>query len=134
MVSCETRFTSRTPCGDELLDLAHDVVDGARALLAAELRDDAERAGAVAALGDLHVGAGRAGAMSVRGSLARMTQSAGLPTSMRSALPSSTLASFEHVARAEEVVDLGHLARELVRVALREASRDDEPLARARAP
>ena len=35
-------------------------------------------------------------------------------------------AELAHVARAEEVVDLGHLERELFGVALREAAGDDE--------
>ena len=50
---------------------------------------------------------------------------------MRSALPSQDLGELEHVARAEEVIDLGHLRAELGRVALREAARDDELLAGA---
>ena len=68
MVSCEIEVDLEHARRDELLDLAHDVVDGARALLAADLRDHAERARAVAALGDLHVGAAR-GRVRTRGSL-----------------------------------------------------------------
>ena len=37
--------------------LAHDIVARARALFAAQLRNDAERAAAVTALGELDVGA-----------------------------------------------------------------------------
>ena len=55
---------------DEIAHLAHDRLGGARALRAAQLRDDAERARAIAALGDLHVGgvapAATAGAASRR--------------------------------------------------------------------
>ena len=43
-------------------------------------------------------------------------------------------AELEHVARAEEVIDLGHLLGELLGVALREAAGDHELLAAARSP
>ena len=69
--------------------------------------------------------------VTTRGSLARTTQSAGLPTSMRVGLAAEDLGELHHVARAEEVVDLGHLLGELARVALRQAPGDDELLAGA---
>ena len=53
--SWATRTISATPPSTSDAHLGLDRVDGPRALLAAERRDRAERARAVAALGDLHV-------------------------------------------------------------------------------
>ena len=115
----------------KLFDLAHDVVGRARALLAAHLRDDAERAGAVAALGDLHVGAAAARGHAPR--VARRDDPVGRVADQHAlGVAAEHGLELEHVARAEEVIDLGQVRRELFRVALREAAGDDELLARAR--
>ena len=59
--SCATSTTSRHAVLDEVAHLGLDRFRSTRALLAAERRDRAERAGAVAAFGDLDVGPRRVG-------------------------------------------------------------------------
>jgi len=101
----------------ELLGLAHDVIGAARALLAAKLGDRAKRADAVAAFGDfdvrVHVGAGQnAGVFGADDPVGRVADEHAIGAAAQH------VPQLEHVARAEKVVDLGHLRRELGRVAL----------------
>ena len=55
VVSWEISRSSLTPRDGQLPCFPHDGVDGAASIVAAHLRDDAERALVVAALGNLHV-------------------------------------------------------------------------------
>ena len=113
---------------DEPLHLAHHVGERSRALLAAELGDGAESAGAVAPLGDLHVGADLA--LTQRARIARADHPVGRVAHQHPlGAAGEDLLELEHVARAEEVVDLAHLLGQLARVALRQAPGDDQPLA-----
>jgi len=116
--------------GDQLFDLAHHVFDAARALLTAQLRDHAERAAAIATLGDFHVRAGAA-----RGDGARI-RSAHDPVGRIAdehaiARAAQHLLDFEHVAGAEEVIHLGHAFGQLFAIALAQATGDDQLLAAA---
>src|SRR4030095_5183778 len=98
----------------EPFDLADDVVDGPRALLAADRWDRGEAAGPIAAFGDLHVGAvpplreppwiGRAHAPLGR-----------VPDHEPLAASTEDLAELQHVARAEGGVELRHLRGEVGR-------------------
>src|SRR5690606_10796802 len=99
----------------ESLRLLDHVLDAARALLAADAGDGAEGAAAVAALGDLHVSAGPTEREPAR--VARPERPLGRVTDQHApGLAPEDGAELEHVARAEEVVDLGQLLGELGRV------------------
>ena len=112
----------------EPLGLGDDVVGRARALLAAHARDDAEGAGAVAPLGDLQPRAGSRLRDDAR--IARPDDPVGgVADEHPVGVAREDALELEHVARAEEVVDLGHLRGELAGVPLREAAADDELLA-----
>src|SRR5690606_20170405 len=119
--------------GGERARLGDDVVDRAAALRAPELRDDAERAGAIAALGDLDVGAA-AGAdpdprrvviVDVRrrlGDADHGERAPGPPRLARRRAPGrrgrgrgrgrDRLGEGLEVVRAEDVIDLGDVLRE----------------------
>ena len=109
--------------GDALLDerahLGLDRLGRARALLAAERRDGAERARAVAALGDLHV---------------RPRRARRRPRQLEQVAHAGRLAAAQHdvderalVREADDRVGLGQRGRELVAVALGHAAGDDQP-------
>ncbi len=122
------------PGGDQPLGLGHHVVGGAGALLPAQARDDAKRAGAVAPLGDLQprARARLAGALREDARVARLHDPlGGVADEHPLGVAREDVPELEHVARPEEVVDLGHLLGELPGVALREAPGDDELLAGA---
>ena len=109
----------------KLLCFGDDVVRAARALFAAELRDHAERAAAVAAFGELDVGAGSARAQPA------WIGGADHPVGGISDLHALGLArehrrDREHVARAQEMIDLGQGFGELVGVALAQTAGDHE--------
>ena len=115
------------PARGEPLHLGDHVPDGAAAVAAAELRDRAERAAHVAALGDLHVGIGRARAEEARRGrvveIARRRR--GHPV-----LPAVGLVHEVHDAvqlgGAEDGVDFRDLGEDVLPVALGEAAGHDE--------
>ena len=101
-----------------------------RALFPAELRNGAECTCSVAALRDFHVGeelilTEDARVRCAHDPVRRIADEQAIR------LAREHVTELQHVARAEEVVDLRHLRGELVRIALRETTRDDELLARA---
>jgi hypothetical protein len=109
--------------------LVHDVVGAPRPLLAADLRDHAERALAIASLRELQVRARAAGAHEARvggrhDPLRRVTDEHAIGAAGEHAL------ELQHVARAEEMIDLGQVFLEVARVPLAQATRDDELPAR----
>src|SRR5690606_33291181 len=113
---------------DELMDLLYDRVHGATALRPPELRDDAEGARTVTALGDLDERLVPATAQAPR---SRVIVEIGTLAERRDGVAFRSAAEHlrepEHVGGAEEVIDLGQLRREIFGVALAQAARDDEP-------
>src|SRR5207245_219334 len=105
----------------------HDVGERTAAVLAAELRDRAEGAAHVAALGNLHVRVGHAG-----GEQSRRLRVVEI-TGRRRRRPVAPVVGLAHEIddaleprRAQDGVDLRHLALDLEAVALRETAGDDQ--------
>ena len=118
------------PAAASAARLAHDGLGRAAALRAAQLGDDAEGAGAIAALGDLDVG----GVRRHRGAARRdvvVEEARRLGDADARGRAADRVGDGADLVGAEEVVDLGHLVGQLARVALREAARDDQALAAA---
>src|SRR5450631_1022014 len=119
------------PARDEIPRLAQDRLGRAAALRAAELGDDAERAGAIAPLRDLDVrgvhrlraAAGRRVVVEIR----RCVDDA--QTIDRSG---DRLGDGADLVGADELIDFGHLGRQLFRVALRQTAGDHQSLAAPR--
>jgi len=112
---------------DQPVGLHHDVRDGPGALQPAQGRDDAERALVVAALGDLHVR--RPARHRVAPRRAAVRDVVGIGDDGAVALALEDLRDARVGRGPDEVIDLGHLLLEHVRVALREASRHHQRLA-----
>ena len=110
--------------------LADQVVDGSRPLLPSKGRNGTEATRAIAPFRDFHIGAVYGFGEDPRVIRAHRVlrrvadQHAFFPTL-------EDRVQLQHVARAEEVIDLGHFSLELLRVPLRQASCNDEFLAGA---
>ncbi len=126
-MSCETRIASWMPAAREPVDLRHDVGQRAAPVAPPELRDRAERATHVAALGDLHVGVRHAAGEQPRG--LRVVEVAGRRRA-HPRLPPVGLVHELHDAvqlrGPEDRVDLRNLRADLAAVPLGEAARHDE--------
>ena len=117
--SCATSTISAAPRLHERRDLRLDRLRRPRPLRPAERRDGAERARAVAALGDLHVRprCARRGS----GELEEVAHAGGLPTAEHDVDERAL------VGEAHHRVGLGERGRELVAVALGHAAGDHQP-------
>ena len=125
--SCATSTISATPPSTSDADLGLDRLRRARPLLAPERRDGAERARAVAALGDLHVGP-RHRRRRRGGSSSRSRTPVGLRRGSRQRRPTGAERAFAR--EPDDRVDLGQRGGELVAVALGHAAGDHELRAR----
>ena len=117
--------------GDQIARLAQHRLGRAAALRAAELGDDAEGAGAIAPFGDLDVrGVRRLRAAPRR----RVVVEIGRRVDDAQAVdrPGDRLGDGADLVGADELIDLGHLRRQLFRVALRQTAGDHQPLAAPR--
>ena len=103
--------------GREPLRLGHDVLDAAAAVPPAQRRDDAEGAGVVAALADLHVGEPRRRREDARRRCGRRPRSAGPapPPPSEVASPPTARTISLHLAGPERRVDLRDLPAQLAR-------------------
>ena len=116
--SCATSTISATPPSTSAAHLGLDRVDRARALLAPERRDRAERARPVAALGHLHVRPGRGGRRT--GQLEQVPDPGGL------AAPEDHLGEAALPGEPDDRVGLGKRLGQLGPVPLGHAPGDDE--------
>src|SRR6185312_3287140 len=116
--------------GDQVARLAGDRLGRAAALRPAQLGDDAEGAGAIAPLGDLHVGAVRRLRAAARGRVVVEIRRR-VDDAQPRAGAGDRLGDRPDLVGADEVVDLRHLVRQLFRVALGQAPGHHQPLAGA---
>ena len=120
--------------GDETLDLPDHRLDGAAAVATAHPGDDAEGAGVIASLGDLHIGGVRGGEADTGRVV--VGDVGGSPGDLDKRLfpflieqPVKEGTGPLDLVEAHERVDLGKLRGKIGGIALREAAADDEFLA-----